>query len=84
MAEVNGKSMVSKAIVCGCMATRHKLVGSCLDCGRIVCEKENVSVCPFCKSNVLPPLSADDAYNNGFDESTVKAYKLKVQYFKLI
>ena len=26
--------------ICGCMGTRHKLVGSCLSCGRVTCEME--------------------------------------------
>jgi len=33
--------------ICGCMGTRHKLIGSCISCGRITCEmevqKENIN-----------------------------------------
>ena len=31
--------------VCGCQATKFKLVGNCLACGRIVCEQEGLKSC---------------------------------------
>lgn len=34
--------------VCECQASRHKLVGNCLNCGRIVCEQEGSGPCYFC------------------------------------
>jgi hypothetical protein len=72
------------ADICSCMATEHKLIGSCIDCGRIICEKESLNICPFChSSNVFPPLCAQEARNNGFSESAVKAYTLKVFLMQL-
>ena len=64
---------------CGCFATQHRLAGSCIDCGRIICEEENPSFCPFCSSqNVLPVLTAEDAAQNNMPEDVINAYKLKV------
>lgn len=66
-------------VVCGCMATRHPLAASCVECGRVVCDKEISSsfICPFCKASILPPLSYEEVSISGFDQSTKKAYKLK-------
>eukprot|EP00741_Cyanophora_paradoxa_P013722 tig00020710_g13245.t1 len=33
---------------CDCMATRHRLVGNCITCGKIVCEQEGEGTCLFC------------------------------------
>ncbi|GLJ14889.1 hypothetical protein SUGI_0242230 [Cryptomeria japonica] len=33
---------------CDCQAREHKLVNNCLECGRIVCEKEGEGRCMFC------------------------------------
>ena len=63
---------------CGCMATRHKYFGSCIACGRIFCENEACGQCHFCNTPFVPPMSADEAEQNGLDESTVKAYRHKV------
>ena len=33
---------------CECQAAKHKLIGNCLKCGRIVCEQEGSGPCFFC------------------------------------
>lgn len=33
---------------CECQASKHKLIGNCLNCGRIVCELEGSGPCYFC------------------------------------
>ncbi len=33
---------------CICQAAKHKLIGNCLKCGRIVCEQEGSGPCYFC------------------------------------
>jgi len=33
---------------CGCFGTFHKPLANCLFCGRVACEKEGYSYCPFC------------------------------------
>lgn len=76
---VDGASEASK---CGCMATRHKYSSSCTACGRIVCEEENSGVCFFCETPILPPMSADEAADYGFDTSTLAAYRQKVPFDK--
>lgn len=35
-------------IVCGCFGTKHKCLTNCLNCGRISCQREGYSYCPFC------------------------------------
>ncbi|VUZ39588.1 unnamed protein product [Hymenolepis diminuta] len=42
---------------CQCLAVRHRLVGNCTSCGRIVCEQEGSGSCYFCGNLVL---SAED------------------------
>lgn len=45
---------------CNCMATRHPLLDmapNCLNCGKVICVKEGLAPCTFCKS---PLLSQDD------------------------
>lgn len=45
---------------CNCMATRHPLLDAapnCLNCGKIICVKEGLGPCTFCKT---PLLSADE------------------------
>jgi hypothetical protein len=37
---------------CECQASKHKLVGNCLKCGRIVCEQEGSGPCLFCRNLV--------------------------------
>lgn len=41
---------------CNCMATRHPLLDmapNCLNCGKIICVKEGLAPCTFCKSPLL-------------------------------
>jgi hypothetical protein len=33
---------------CECQASKHKLIGNCVKCGRIVCEQEGSGPCFFC------------------------------------
>ncbi len=41
-----GKSL--ERVSCICQAVRHKLIGNCLKCGRIVCDQEGSGPCYFC------------------------------------
>ncbi|XP_021286169.1 activating signal cointegrator 1 [Herrania umbratica] len=38
---------------CLCQARRHRLIGNCLSCGKIVCEQEGEGPCNFCGAPVL-------------------------------
>lgn len=38
---------------CQCLAVRHRLIGNCTSCGRIVCEQEGSGRCYFCGNLVL-------------------------------
>lgn len=40
---------------CQCLAVRHKLIGNCSSCGRIVCEQEGSGLCYFCGNLVCSP-----------------------------
>ena len=40
--------MVEGRHLCDCMAAKHKLIGNCLACGRIVCAQEGSGPCLFC------------------------------------
>ncbi|KAF7187298.1 hypothetical protein HII31_11386 [Pseudocercospora fuligena] len=43
---------------CNCMATRHPLLDmapNCLNCGKVICVKEGLGPCTFCKSPLLTP-----------------------------
>ncbi|EGG19593.1 hypothetical protein DFA_00171 [Cavenderia fasciculata] len=33
---------------CECQATKHKLIGNCLNCGKVICEHEGNGPCKFC------------------------------------
>lgn len=33
---------------CGCYGTKYKALTNCLNCGRIICEREGYGYCPFC------------------------------------
>ncbi|PPJ55785.1 hypothetical protein CBER1_01603 [Cercospora berteroae] len=47
---------------CPCMATRHPLLDmapNCLNCGKVICVKEGLGPCTFCKS---PLLSSDELH----------------------
>jgi hypothetical protein len=66
-------------IRCGCMGSRHKYISSCSNCGRIVCESEHPPPypCVVCGVEVLNPMTAEQAFEAGFDEALVKSYKQK-------
>lgn len=55
----SGKSLVSELSpgrhFCECLATIHKLVNNCLQCGRIVCEQEGMGPCMTCEALVVTP-----------------------------
>lgn len=34
--------------ICGCFGTKCKALTNCLNCGRILCEKEGYGYCPYC------------------------------------
>ncbi|KAM7541436.1 hypothetical protein Aperf_G00000019655 [Anoplocephala perfoliata] len=40
---------------CQCLAARHRLIGNCISCGRIVCEQEGSGSCYFCGNLVMSP-----------------------------
>lgn len=40
---------------CQCLAIRHRLIGNCTNCGRIVCEQEGSGTCYFCGELVVSP-----------------------------
>lgn len=44
---------------CECMASKHKLINNCLQCGRIVCEQEGIGPCMHCGSLVVTPAEQD-------------------------
>jgi hypothetical protein len=68
------------AQVCGCLATKHKFIGSCMACGRIKCEEEaRIPNCPHCDTYIVKPMNAEAAAAYGFDEDTLKAYRHKVR-----
>jgi hypothetical protein len=74
---------------CGCQATRHACVGSCIGCGRVYCEEESEFVgakCLFCKGeSVFASLSASglsqQSLNGSSDgdqmQSMIRAYTNK-------
>eukprot|EP01138_Halocafeteria_seosinensis_P009411 gb/GECG01009617.1/.p1 GENE.gb/GECG01009617.1/~~gb/GECG01009617.1/.p1 ORF type:complete len:573 (+),score=103.80 gb/GECG01009617.1/:1-1719(+) len=43
----------SRGEYCPCMATIHNLMGNCLECGKLICEREAAQLCSFC-GNTLP------------------------------
>lgn len=46
------------AYECGCFGVKHSPLANCLFCGRVSCEKEGYSYCPFCGylvQEVKPP-----------------------------
>lgn len=38
---------------CECQASKHRLVGNCLSCGRVVCQQEGSGPCQFCGNLVV-------------------------------
>ena len=72
--------------ICGCYGIRHRLVGSCVSCGRVICDAETTATtsaptvlcgCPTCGNAVLPPLTADQIASLGADSATIGAYQQK-------
>ncbi|KAJ9095118.1 hypothetical protein QFC19_007686 [Naganishia cerealis] len=54
------KDEILKGVVrrCNCMATRHPLfevAPNCLNCGKIICEKEGLQPCSYCGQELLSP-----------------------------
>ncbi|XP_010258368.1 PREDICTED: activating signal cointegrator 1 [Nelumbo nucifera] len=54
---------------CSCQARRHRLVGNCLSCGKIVCEQEGEGPCSFCGALVL----REGSTYAGLDEAVLPA-----------
>ncbi len=50
--------------VCECLATRHKLINNCLECGRIVCQQEGSGPCLFCGTLVCTAEEAEVLQRN--------------------
>ncbi|KAF2669237.1 zf-C2HC5-domain-containing protein [Microthyrium microscopicum] len=47
---------------CNCMATRHELLAAapnCQNCGKIICVKEGIGPCTFCKTPLLSGAEID-------------------------
>ncbi|CAK9436270.1 uncharacterized protein LODBEIA_P08280 [Lodderomyces beijingensis] len=60
--EVEHSSKSESGRVCNCMATRHPLfevAPNCLYCGKIICTKEGLQPCSFCKSDIIPSAEKD-------------------------
>lgn len=72
---------------CGCMATSHPFAGSCMQCGRIMCQKEVEGAsneflnCLFCGAVIVSACSSEEATLHGFDEMTVNSYRHKVTIY---
>eukprot|EP00124_Ichthyophonus_hoferi_P001078 Ihof_evm18s49 gene=Ihof_evmTU18s49 len=47
-AEELERTPLSGRHMCDCQAQTHRLVGNCLECGRIVCEQEGAGPCMYC------------------------------------
>ncbi|RNA01135.1 Activating signal cointegrator 1 [Brachionus plicatilis] len=58
--------------LCDCQASKHKLIGNCLKCGRIVCEQEGSGPCYFC-GNLVCTREEMEKINRGSN----KGQKLK-------
>jgi len=67
---------VAKVDSCNCMATRHKFNTSCKGCGWIACVNHKLDQCGFCKEKLQPTMTSEEAILLGYDESTIKAYKM--------
>ncbi|EPS69976.1 hypothetical protein M569_04788 [Genlisea aurea] len=72
MAEAaKGSIVFRKGEPCPCQARRHRLVGNCLSCGRIVCEQEGEGPCNFCGALVLKEGSSYAGLDEGGGVSVV-------------
>ncbi len=78
--DVLSKKQTAKSIgrvACGCFAVKHPFIGSCNQCGRIMCDFEGMGPCFNCNSEFVAPMTAEDAENLGLDDKTIMAYKHK-------
>jgi hypothetical protein len=50
--------------ICECLASRHKLINNCLECGRVVCVQEGSGPCMFCGSMVCTAEEAEILQRN--------------------
>lgn len=53
---------------CECQASRHRLVGNCLHCGRVVCQQEGSGPCQFC-GNLVVTREERELLNRGSKKS---------------
>ena len=70
---VNGANGRNVRVACTCMATTHALIGNCIVCGRIVCEREGAGPCLTCGCPVpSDECSSDETLDaHGFETTTV-------------
>ncbi|KAJ2665945.1 hypothetical protein IW148_001303 [Coemansia sp. RSA 1199] len=54
-AEKQRQRALRKRVKCECQASEHTLITNCLECGRIVCDKEGPGPCMCCGNNVDGP-----------------------------
>lgn len=67
-----------KQSLCGCMATQHAFLTSCIHCGRISCIKEGLGLCYFCSRPLYAPVSTSALEAAGVsDAALLRAYKHK-------
>ncbi|GMM30627.1 Rqt4 protein [Martiniozyma asiatica (nom. inval.)] len=55
--EVSNKRAEGDVRICNCNATRHQLFEmypNCLNCGKIICEREGLQPCSFCGKSLMP------------------------------
>lgn len=63
---------------CGCMASRHAFLTSCLGCGRIACANERGARCFHCARELYAPSSGARLSELGLeDQATLRAYLQK-------
>lgn len=70
----------SRGEYCPCMATIHNLLGNCLECGKIICEREAAQLCSFC-GNTLPWRASRRAIANarGRAANVTREYKDQIE-----
>jgi hypothetical protein len=47
-----GKTLSERGQYCACMATKHRCLGNCINCGKIICEAEADRYCTFCDAEL--------------------------------
>ena len=72
------KGSADVRLVCDCFGTVHKALTNCLNCGKIVCEKEGYGPCSFCGY----PVGKDAAGRAANDKDAAKAIELKNRLLK--